>query len=66
MAPRPRSLSEREREVVALALKGCGNKTIAYELGLAHSTIRVLMARAASKFGAKTRQELLEKMHVAP
>jgi predicted XRE-type DNA-binding protein len=35
------------------------NKEIADKLGLAHSTIRVLMARAAHKFGVRKRKELL-------
>jgi DNA-binding CsgD family transcriptional regulator len=37
------------------------DKLIAYELGLAHSTIRVLLARAAQKLGARSRAELLER-----
>jgi DNA-binding NarL/FixJ family response regulator len=38
----------REQQVVALATLGRTNKFIAYELGLAHSTVRVLMARACA------------------
>ena len=34
---------------------------LAYELGLAHSTVRVLMARACVKLRAKTRTELVER-----
>jgi DNA-binding NarL/FixJ family response regulator len=52
-------LTSREREVVTRALRGSANKVIAYDLGLAHSTVRVLMARAASKLGAHSREELL-------
>jgi DNA-binding CsgD family transcriptional regulator len=52
-------LTARERDVVARALRGCANKVIAYDLGLAHSTVRVLMARAAIKLGAHSRDELL-------
>ncbi len=54
-------LSPREREVVVQALRGRDNKVIAYDLGLAHSTVRVLLARAAAKIGAHSRQELLAK-----
>ena len=54
-------LTRREREVLLRALRGGANKEIAYDLGLAHSTIRVFMARAAEKFGALSRAELLEK-----
>jgi DNA-binding NarL/FixJ family response regulator len=60
---RPRApferLTARERDVVARALRGSANKVIAYDLGLAHSTVRVLMARAATKLGAHSRDELL-------
>jgi len=54
-------LSAREREVVRQALLGRHNKAIAYDLALAQSTVRVLMARAAAKVGARSRSELLTK-----
>jgi DNA-binding CsgD family transcriptional regulator len=57
----PRRLTDRERQVVALAALGRTNKLIAYELGLAHSTVRVLMARACGKLGARTRNELVNR-----
>jgi DNA-binding NarL/FixJ family response regulator len=63
-APKPQgpaSLSKREQQVVALATLGRSNKFIAYELGLAHSTVRVLMARACLKLRAKTRSELVAR-----
>lgn len=56
----PGALSGRERQVLGYALLGHHNKLIAYELGLAQSTVRVLMARAASKLGVHTREELLQ------
>lgn len=52
--PEP-ELSTREREVLAFAALGHSNKMIAYELGLAHSTVRVLLTRAATKLGARGR-----------
>jgi DNA-binding CsgD family transcriptional regulator len=55
----PPRLSQREQEVVALAALGLTNKVIAYELGLAFSTVRVLMARASMKLGTATRSELI-------
>jgi DNA-binding CsgD family transcriptional regulator len=64
--PKARPLSEREREVVRRALRGCSNKEIAYDLGLSHSTIKVLMARAAAKAGARSRKELLVKLGDRP
>jgi len=56
------TLSLRERQVGALAEQGHSNKLIAYELGLAHSTVRVLLARAAVKMGARTRVELIQRL----
>jgi len=52
-------LSEREREVVRQAVLGLPNKVIAYNTGLAHSTVRVLLARAAAKLGARSRAQLV-------
>jgi DNA-binding CsgD family transcriptional regulator len=54
-------LTDRERQVVLRALRGGANKEIAYDLGLAHSTVRVFMARAALKLGAANREDLLQK-----
>jgi DNA-binding CsgD family transcriptional regulator len=56
-----RILSPRELQVVSLAELGRSNKVIAYELGLGHSTVRVLLARAASKLAVRTRTELITK-----
>ncbi len=55
----PEALSARERQVLAYAKLGHHNKLIAYELGIADSTVRVLLARASNKLGVKTRDELL-------
>ncbi len=52
------ALSTRERQVASYASFGHSNKVIAYELGISHSTVRVLVARAAAKLGAKSRDEL--------
>ena len=54
-------LSQHEQQVLSYATLGHSNKLIAYELGLAHSTVRVLLARAASKLGARGREETLRK-----
>lgn len=54
-------LTEREGQVVAHAALGHHNKLIAYELGIAASTVRVLLGRAARKLEASTRDELVEK-----
>ncbi|MGC4089069.1 MAG: helix-turn-helix transcriptional regulator [Polyangiaceae bacterium] len=55
-------LSSRERQVVRRAHAGAHNKLIAYELGISHSTVRVLVARAAWKLGARSRAELLRRL----
>lgn len=53
-------LSERERQVVALAALGHANKMIGYELGISVSTVGVLLSRATRKVGARSRGELIE------
>jgi DNA-binding NarL/FixJ family response regulator len=60
-SPSASALTRREREVVERALSGAYNKLIAYDLGVCHSTIRVLMSRAASKLGVRTRAEVLSR-----
>lgn len=54
----PQSLTERERQVVSLAAMGQHNKLIAYNLGISHSTVRVLMVRATRKLGVSSRDDL--------
>jgi DNA-binding CsgD family transcriptional regulator len=55
----PAPLSERERQVLAFAALDHSNKEIAYELGLAPATVRVLMVRAARKLGASGRGDAI-------
>jgi DNA-binding CsgD family transcriptional regulator len=59
------ALSKRERDVVLLAALGRQNKVIAYELGLAYSTVTTLLARAAKKLGARSRTELLAQATIS-
>lgn len=59
-APR-RDLSEREHQVMTQAHLGHSNKVIAYELGLSHSTVRVLMGRAMHKLEATSRAEAVAR-----
>jgi DNA-binding CsgD family transcriptional regulator len=56
-------LTFREREVLASAAQGRTNKAVAYELGLAHSTVRVLLARAAKKLGVRDRAALVGRFN---
>jgi len=53
-------LTERERQVVALAALGNSNKMIGYELGIAVSTVGVLLTRASRRVGALSRRSLIE------
>jgi DNA-binding CsgD family transcriptional regulator len=52
-------LSEREELVVAQAVAGLTNKGIACNLGVSPSTVGVLLYRAATKLGVRSRSELL-------
>jgi DNA-binding CsgD family transcriptional regulator len=60
--PRIEKLTDRERQVVAYAILGHQNKLIAYELGLATSTVGVLLSRAFAKLGVHNRRELFALM----
>ncbi len=59
--PPRKDLSLREHQVMTQAHLGHDNKVIAYELGLTHSTVRVLLHRAATKLGASSRQEAIDR-----
>jgi DNA-binding CsgD family transcriptional regulator len=58
------AVSPREREVLARAALGRSNKEIAYDLGIAHSTVRVLLVRAARRLGVRTRADAIRKFDV--
>lgn len=64
--PVARRLTPREDEILARALNGESNKSIAYSLGLSPSTVGVLIFRAAAKLGAKTRDDLLSAYENRP
>jgi DNA-binding CsgD family transcriptional regulator len=53
-------LSKRESEVFMYTLTGAPTKVIANEMGVAVSTVRVLIARAAAKLQVRSRKELLQ------
>ena len=59
-APPGGLLTPRERQVVLLAARGHPNKLIGYELGIATSTVGVLLGRAAARLGLKSRQALIK------
>jgi DNA-binding CsgD family transcriptional regulator len=52
-------LSARERQCLAFLALGHSNKQIAFELGIAASTVGVLLHRAASKLRTRTREDLI-------
>lgn len=56
-----KELSERERQVVALAARGRSNKLIAYELGIAPGTVATLLVRASRKLGVSSRARLINE-----
>ena len=51
MAGAVNSVTAREKEVATLAARGCSNKAIAHELGLAPSTVGVILMRVSAKLG---------------
>jgi DNA-binding CsgD family transcriptional regulator len=55
------SLSPRERAAVGFAALGHTNKLIAYEMGIAASTVAVLLSRAARRLGVRSRAELVRR-----
>jgi DNA-binding NarL/FixJ family response regulator len=54
----PRKLTQRERQVVAYAALGKGNKLIGYSLGLSTSTVATHLASAMKKLGLRSRVDL--------
>jgi DNA-binding CsgD family transcriptional regulator len=60
----PQSLTESERRVVELAAYGLSPKESAHELGVSHSTVRVLLMRAARKYGVRSRAELMATLTI--
>lgn len=55
------ALTPRERCAVGYAALGHTNKLIAYEMGIAASTVAVLLSRAARRLQASSRHELIRK-----
>ena len=53
------TLTERERQVVAYLAMGQSTKEAAYALGISDVTVRVLIRRAATKLGVRSRDSLL-------
>ena len=60
------SLTDRERQAVVYLAVGQSTKETAYALGISDVTVRVLLARAATKLGVRSRAELLAHDEVRP
>jgi DNA-binding NarL/FixJ family response regulator len=59
-------LTGRERQVVTCLALGHSTKEVAFALGIADATVRVLLARAAGKLGVRSREALLLHPAVLP
>jgi DNA-binding NarL/FixJ family response regulator len=59
-------LSKREHQVVGLLLLGWTPKVVAYELGIAHSTVRVLVSRALAKLGVRSAEDVRRRFGGSP
>ena len=57
----PRTLTVREREVVALVAMGASGPEIAEELHIAHDTVRTHVRNAMTRLGARSRAHLVAK-----
>jgi|SRR5690554_883755 len=53
------SLTPREREVISLILRGCGNLEIASTLGISDNTVKVHVKNVNKKVGVANKNELL-------
>ncbi|MHB8420568.1 MAG: response regulator transcription factor [Myxococcales bacterium] len=54
----PRTLTERERQIVSHVAMGHSNKLVAYELGLSVGSVGAYLNRAMRKLGLRSRLEL--------
>jgi two-component system response regulator FixJ len=54
------SLTDRERQVVAGIVSGKTGKEVAFDLGIAHATVRVLLARGYARLGVRSQRQLRE------
>ncbi len=61
--PRSRSLSRRERQIVARCALGRSNRAIASELTLATSTVATFLTSALAKLGIASRTDLVGFFH---
>ncbi|MDR5682725.1 MAG: response regulator transcription factor [Armatimonadota bacterium] len=62
-AARPHAVTPREREVLALIVKGMGNRAIARQLGVSEKTVKTHVSSLLAKCGARSRLELVVHSH---
>jgi DNA-binding NarL/FixJ family response regulator len=53
-----RELTPRQKQVVELVSRGCGNREIAKELGLTYKTVKGYMEKILDKLGFSNRTEV--------
>lgn len=56
-------ITDREREVAALAIEGLGNRGIAYKLGISEPTVATHLTKVYRKAGVSNRTELARAVH---
>jgi DNA-binding NarL/FixJ family response regulator len=59
-ADRARAMTERERQIVERASRGDSNKAIAFDLGIATSTVSTHLSHAAAKLGLDSRNAVIQ------
>lgn len=56
-------LTPRERDVLALIVRGCTDKEIGFRLRISHGTLRTHINSVYAKFGTTNRASLVTKWH---
>ena len=57
-----KELTNREKEVLSLLMKGCSNRQIAEQIQTAERTVKAHLSSVFKKFGVKSRAELLSQL----
>ena len=62
----PLELTDRERDVVALVVRGMSNKEVAAELYVSAKAVEYHLGNVYAKFGIRSRRELRERTRQLP